>query len=201
VLLPLFDYEARIWESKFGQVCNQHFVQHSILPISALYNGIYRQDSHSPISKIALSHQLEASRLFRLTVSAVTQDNWLAVLVFAVALSVFHFSTTSQAPEGCIVETMLLLRNSAPIGQETGAHLTQSGLKAPLSAKQTKYKALLGPHDVKAPLEAIQALENSIILSYNTGVASIAYQQTIGALKKWLSWTEGRPHAWVQFFW
>ncbi|KAE9377235.1 hypothetical protein N431DRAFT_542616 [Stipitochalara longipes BDJ] len=200
-LLSLFEYEVQIWESKLGQVHDQHFVQHGILAISALYIDTYCQNSHSPISKTALFHQLEASRLFRQTISEVTEENWLAVLVFAVALSIFHFCTTSKAPEGCILETMLLLRNSAPLGLEIGAWMDQSGLKTVLSAKQAEYKATISVDDVKAPLEAIQALESSIILSYNTGIASLAYQQAISALKKWLSWTEGRPHAWIHLVW
>jgi hypothetical protein len=96
---------------------------------------------------------------------------------------------------------MLLLRNSAPLGQEIGAWLEHSGLKTILSAKQAEYGASLGLDDVKAPLEAIQALESCIILSYNTGVASLAYQQAVGALKKWQSWTDGRPRVWIHFFW
>lgn len=200
-LLSLFDDEVQIWESGFRQIYDQHFVQHGILAISTLHDDAYRLDSRSPISKAALFHQLEASRLFRHTISAVTEDNWPSILVFVVALIVFHFSITSKAPEGCILETMLLLRNSAPLGLEIGTWLNRSGLKALLSAKQAEYKTLLGQDDVKAPLEAIRALENSTILSYNTGVASIAYQQAISALKRWLYWIEGRPLAWIHFIW
>jgi hypothetical protein len=201
VLLSLFDHEVQIWESKIGQVYDQHFVQHSILAISALYMDTHCQKSRRPISKTALSHQLEASRLFRHTISAVTEDNWLAILVFAVALSVFHFSTTSQAPEGCILETMLLLRNSAPLGREIGPWLEQSGLEALLLAKQAEYKATLGLDNVNAPLMAIEALEAFIVLAYNKRVPSLAYQLAIGSLKRWMTWTEGRPHAWIHFFW
>ena len=96
---------------------------------------------------------------------------------------------------------MLLLRNSAPLGLEIGTWLNQSGFKALLSAKQAEYKIQLNQDDIKAPLEAIQALESSIILSYDTGVASVAYQQAISALKNWLSWTEGRPLTWIHFIW
>ncbi|KAN0117692.1 hypothetical protein V8E51_003669 [Hyaloscypha variabilis] len=200
-LLSLFDYEVEIWESRFSQVHNQHFVQHGILAISALYIDTYRQDSHSPISKTALFHQLEASRLFRETTSAVTEENWLSVLVFAITLAVFHFSITSKAPDGCILETMLVLRSSGPLGLEIGAWLDQSELEPLLSAKQAEHKPPFCLDDIKAPLEAIEALETFIAASYNTGVASLAYKHAIGALKSWLSWTQGRPLLWIHFLW
>ena len=131
----------------------------------------------------------------------MTKDNWPSVLVFAVALIVFHFSIISKAPDECILQTMLLLRNSAPLGLEIGNWLDQSGLKALLSAKQKEYKTPLSLDEVKEPFEAIEALENHILLSYNKGVTSLAYQQALSALKKWLSWTEGRPLAWIHFVW
>ena len=199
-LLSLFDYEVPIWESGFGKVYDQHFVRHGILAISALYHDAYRQDSHSPISKTALFHQLEALRLFRHTITAVTEDNWPSLLIFAVAIVMFHFSITSKAPEGCI-QTMLLLRNSTPLGPEIGGWLKKSGLKALLSAKKPEHRTPPDLDSVKAPMEALEALESCVICSDNTGVASLAYQQAISALKKWLSWTEGQPLAWIHFVW
>jgi hypothetical protein len=203
VLLSLSDDVGLTWEPEFAEEFAQTpFVRHCILAVSILYDGLGAPQTSSPTNTEAISHQIEASRLFRASISEVNKHNWLAVLLFTSAVAVFHFNSTRYAHDDGVAEILLALRSAAVMGKEVGPWLFQSrfGLVIRMISAETAAPPS-DTSDTQRALDALSLLSNVIEgsdISYKTKEIC---QHALAMLREWVRSVNRQPKTWMDLFW
>ncbi len=130
------------------------FLGHSLSAISRLHGNDRSTAQHSAAADAeAYQDQITASVLFRDSVNAVMDRNWLIPSCFAVAAAlIFHFDVTRKGNESFeFLETMFLLRSAAFLGMQLGPYLMESVLIAALRLQDFKERRSSGMRPLHLP--------------------------------------------------
>lgn len=194
----LFDLEDQIWEAEFArQVQHQPFLQHNFLAIASLHSHLTTTPSSGYLYVAACAHHLEASRLFRREISDVSERNWLATLVFAVGVGIFHFGISKSEPSTSIMETMFFLRHASLLVSDITPWFQASSLR---SIIQGKLGSTVFALDVDTSL-AFKGLADHNACHAADETTKKIYNAAISSLQDWLVLTCGHPRSWIHLIW
>lgn len=181
----------------FG-VGRQAFLEHNLLAISSLYSHLRSSVSAQELYIAALSHHIEASRLFRRSVKSVTAKNWVAILGFAISAVIFHFTVSRGRGTQSILETMFVLRNAAVIAQLIEPWYNQSRIRVLVESQMHECNPRYWMDDV---VEALNKLERLDDAATSTGSRHNDCHHAMTALQQWVYNMEGYPRSWTHFLW
>ena len=199
IFLSLGQHEPRgNWDPVIVQeISKRAFLQHAFLALSAL---LQQYDSPSKANQEyinAYTHHIEASTVFRHAMSTSTDHNWLASLVFAMTVIVFHFRVTATQPsKESVAETILVLRSAAKFARSVALPFlkAQSIVSRHLKDNITSMDPqLLG--SITSLKQLIDGLEWK-----RDGLKSV-YEQSVETLRQWIAMTRGHPQIWLDFVW
>lgn len=208
--LCLFDSEIPLWNAIIPHELSHHvFLRHMMASLNALYlaNNTTNYDDHisSPVRvldarQLSHFHQLEGSRDFRKDVRVLTEDNWLASMLFGIALMAFHFqSTEALQPQSAHYDpltTVSILRHSAPLARAVEPWLLNSPIfrmirrdKTALSCLDEQYVTAILNLYTLLDVEAFESPTETLL----------ACRDAVRALHRWLFVTSGQPQTWRDF--
>lgn len=191
-------------QQKLAYETERHpFVQEILSSVSALHDGYsqrspYQKDSATDIS--ANQHQVAASSNFRGSVQGITDENWLAVLAFAVSTLVVYFDqgrrVITEPVDDSFLESIILLRNSAGLGRQLRPWLLRSGL---IARVQQGLSSDLPAWDKRSE-DAIAELHtmNGIYSAKDSSDYKIC-EEAINMLQQWLHLVSCQPRTWLHF--
>ena len=200
-LLSLYDSEDIIFNNEFAHAVasgSQRFLEHNLLAIGSLYSHVRSPVPTPELYVAALSHHMEASRLFRRSVKQVTEQNWVATLGFAISIVVFQLNICRGNDMQSIMETMFVLRNAAAIAQILAPWYNRSRIRVLVEGQM---------HECDSPTwmaEVIDALND--LEKFNAADVSSDFKQehrrnATNALRQWVLSMNGYPRAWTHFLW
>ena len=203
VILSLFEDDQQIWDSSVSQdLFCQDFLQHSLISLGALQIRQRAPQRQSCALRVtALTHYLEAAKLFRSSACAITDQNWPAIILFGISIVVFQLAIPDEPDWTCIMETLYALRSAAFIGHKVAPRFLRSD-SAPLIRRRIEGLA----RDTVPELDAQALCAMDLLMSAfaqlqppSTSLAAVEVCIEAGVgLRQWFIWTAGHPHTWLQ---
>ncbi|KAK0615374.1 hypothetical protein B0T17DRAFT_593066 [Bombardia bombarda] len=197
-------------EQEIAKQINQHaFLQENLSAVSTLYmshsDTMESLDVNVDRYLIACQHQVAASGLFRVGIGAVTEDNWLAVLVFAIAVIIFHFDITRRPARPSdsqynFLEPIFTLRSAANLLLDLGPLLQRSWLGDII--RRYVRDELKPPWDFLAEqtIAGLHGVNDAFPHDHSHHDGDIC-RDTIRKLQFWLRLVSCQPRTWLHFMW
>ena len=186
------------WDPVIVQEISQKaFLQHAFLALSAL---LQQYDSPSKTNQDyinAYTHHIEASTVFRHAMSTSTDHNWLASLVFAMTVIVFHMRVSATQPsKDSVAETILVLRSAAKFARSIALPFLRA---QSIVSRRLKEKITLMDPQLLGSITSLKQLIDGT--EWKQDDLKSVYEQSIEALRQWIAMTRGHPEIWLDFVW
>ncbi|MCJ1332432.1 hypothetical protein MMC10_009125 [Thelotrema lepadinum] len=191
------DPQGRFAPMVVHEISKKPFLQHAFLALSAL---LQKHDSPSRTNQdyiTAYTHHIEASTVFRHAMSTTTDHNWLASLVFAMTVVVFHFRVAATQPDKeSVAETILVLRSGAEFARSVALDFLRA--QSLITRRSHTDATPLDPQ----MLDSIASLEQLVDgLGWEGECLESVYGQSIQALRQWIVMARGHPEIWLDIIW
>lgn len=194
-LFSLVDHEETLWDPDYLQeIGRQPFLLHAI---EALYlsKQQYFESGNKAAYQHALIHNIEASSIFRHSMSTVSEHNWFGQLVFALSVVIFHTQVTRDPHRYAVLETMYVLRSAAEFGKVIQPFFLRSQIPALIEPHLKHYSSTDDP----IMLSAVASLDAMISGMSWTSEMRAVYSQDLVCLREWIVSNQGHPQTWVHF--
>ncbi|KAI1116094.1 hypothetical protein F5Y14DRAFT_86022 [Nemania sp. NC0429] len=161
--------------------------------------------SSSDMLALAYSNEILGSRAFRQAVPAVDANNWIAVMVFTIAVLVFRLDSCRQSTtfSGVVTDTLLALRGAGVMGNEIKPFFLGSGEFGAYLMSRARRSApkVLDPAIVLALAHLKTINEERKIADSKEAAAQRTCARAIDSLQRWVVFVSGKPRTWLHYVW
>jgi hypothetical protein len=197
-LAPVVAGEAQLWRHALINSMAQHpYLQSCLSSISSMYT-----EQNEPCGKhvdrsCAYQDQIAASETFRSVIFTVNESNWIAVIVFSIALIMFQFaSQQGSLGDYDYVETLYVLKMSAGISASVAPFLWRSKMWNFIQYRNKLESRLVDPH----VWIALCNLRNTVASSVSHEVHQReVLNVTVQALANWALICDASPRTWRHY--
>ncbi|KAK9796898.1 hypothetical protein SCARD494_03981 [Seiridium cardinale] len=191
-------HEEAVWRTVLeSQASRFQYLDHSAASLWALHQSFQGTPSASALRANAYRYNLEASNLFRQSNQTVTEDNWLAVLTFGIAVIIFHLanSQTNDDDSHDYMEVFNILRGTSRMARAVIPYFHRSHLKLYVDNRQKSFRPSL-EQDVWRSLDHLDAV---IGVGGSRPDVTQACHSAVAVLKNWAKETDAYPRTWAHF--
>ncbi|KAH8196933.1 hypothetical protein TruAng_008890 [Truncatella angustata] len=179
------------------QAARYAYLERGASSLWTLYQSLQVGPSSSALRADACRYNLEASEIFRKSYHTVTEQNWLAFLLFGVLVVIFQLAIAQADPDVAQghMEVFQVLRSTSKIAQTVTPYFRRSPLKKFVDDRHILYQPIMD----KEVWRRVSGLDG-IGLAEDTLEDAEACRQAIAHLKAWVQETDGHPRSWAHFF-
>lgn len=161
--------------------------------------------SSSDMLTFAYSNEILGSRAFRQAVPAVDANNWLAVMVFTIAVLVFRLDSCRQSTtfSGVVTDTLLALRSAGLMGNEIKPFFLGSGDFGEYLMSRARRSApkVLDPAIVLALAHLKTINGERKVRDSGEAAEQSTCARAIDSLQQWVVLVSGKPRTWLHYVW
>jgi hypothetical protein len=199
------------------QARSEDYVHSSLLALIALHHWRHGSPNDPDAHEVASKQYIAASNAFRSRAPQVTQDNWIAVLIFGITVLVYNIVVNTSPPAVPTITTSMIItedernmyekfydvfclfRTTGGLGHEIGHFLKKSPLMSFIGQRET-----LRPGRCGLSAEDHQALDRLASGEHTNGLPEdigIQCSDATRTLIMWASFVDGQPSRWMHFLW
>ncbi|KAH8673463.1 hypothetical protein BX600DRAFT_455328 [Xylariales sp. PMI_506] len=173
------------------------YLNPSLSSLIALHQSLQESKPDANFRASAYHYNIQASNLFRISGATVTEENWLAVMVFVFGVMVFQFGAAATIPahEYDRLKILRLVRRTAEVAALAKPYFDKSKLRAFVEYRHSLVKKDL---DQEAWL-AVQQLREIEFPPDISQHSQIACCQAVAALVLWVESNASYPTSWLEF--
>ncbi|KAI1779192.1 hypothetical protein F4818DRAFT_403607 [Hypoxylon cercidicola] len=189
--------ELSVWMRELNHHIGQfNYLEPTVRSVQSLFHWLDSGQALSRYYALALRYNIEASNRFRLSGLRVTENNWLAMLIFGIGIIIFHFCISLSSPDADFnfLDMFYVLRESSRLGHQVGPYFLRSQLGAFIKRQYAFYMPV--DEDILNPIRLLESVEHPPKTSDET---KTVYRETIASLKSWIIMIEGCPQTWRDF--
>ncbi|KAI1167991.1 hypothetical protein F5B18DRAFT_647217 [Nemania serpens] len=172
------------------------------MDVSAIQSS---SSSSSDMLTLAYSNEILGSRAFRQAVPAVDANNWVAVMVFTIAVLVFRLESCRQSTtfSGVVTDTLLALRSAGIMGNEIKPFFLGSGDFGEYLMSRARRSApkVLDPAIVLALAHLKTINEERKVTNSREAAEQETCARAIDSLQRWVILVSGKPRTWLHYVW
>jgi hypothetical protein len=191
--------EKALWGHELeSQARRYRYLGPSASSLFALYQSLKgEQEASTRMRADAIQFNIEASTLFCGSQPHITEDNWLAVMIFGIGVMIFHFATAMSSPIQDVkyLELFQLLRHTSTLQRAVGPYFLKSPLKAFIDIRQSMDRYTLDDDTRRA----VQRLGGVRVPDDAPEGAARACRPAVSELQAWGRRTDGHPRTWIHF--